>query len=331
MHRRTFLASAVAAAAQPARIRIGFLGSTHAHGSEKLRQMHESTEWELVGLAEKNPEAAAAARQRGVRVVSREELLGDRAIQAIAVEGDVGDHARDALDALNAGKHVHLEKSPAADMASFRRLVELAGQKGLLLQMGYMWRYNPGINAAVDAARRKQLGDVYLVRGTINTQLNAAGRVPPAQFRGGLMFELAGHLIDPMVRLLGRPAKVTPYLQSQGSFNDGMPDNTVAVFEWPRALGVISSAGLQPGAGPHRTFEILGTKGAAVVRPIEPPTLLLDLPGNRSTPPMPEYKRYVEDFRDLAAAIRERRKLRWTPAEDLLVQESLLRACGMER
>jgi hypothetical protein len=68
-----------------------------------------------------------------------------------------------------------------------------------------------------------------------------------------------------------------------------------------------------------------------VVRPIEPPALLLDLPGAKSTPPMPPYKRYVDDFRDLAAAIREGRKLRWTPAEDVAVQETLLLASGMAR
>jgi hypothetical protein len=46
---------------------------------------------------------------------------------------------------------------------------------------------------------------------------------------------------------------------------------------------------------------------------------------------MPPYKRYVDDFRDLAAAIREGRKLRWTPAEDVAVQETLLLASGMAR
>jgi len=321
----------MAAAAQPPRIRIGFLGSTHPHGPEKLRQMHESTEWELVGLAEKNPQAAEAARKRGVRVVPRQELLGDKSIQAIAVESDVGDHAADALDALTAGKHVHLEKAPATDLASFRKLTELAAGKGLLLQMGYMWRYNPAILGALEAALSGRLGEVHLVRGSINTLLTAAQRADPAKFSGGQMFELAGHLIDPMVRLLGRPAKVTPFLQRQGSFSDGMADNAVAVFEWPRALGVISTTALQPGAGPHRSFEIVGTKGAAVVRPIEPPALLLDAGGTKTTPTMPPYKRYVDDFKDLNAAIRSGRKLRWTAQEDLAAQEALLRASGMMR
>jgi hypothetical protein len=42
------------------------------------------------------------------------------------------------------------------------------------------------------------------------------------------------------------------------------------------------------------------------------------------------YTRYVDDFVELAAAVRGERKLPITPEEDLLVQETLLRASGME-
>jgi predicted dehydrogenase len=331
MHRRSFLlgASAAPLAAQPARIRIGFLGSTHPHGAEKLRLMQNSADFELAGLAEKDPQAADAAARRGVAVVPRAQLLGDATIRVIAVESDVADHAADALAALEAGKHVHLEKAPAADMPSLRRVLDLAARKGLLVQPGYMWRFNPAINAALDAARQGLLGDVYLVRGSINTLLEPDGRRPLAAFTGGEMFELAGHLIDPMVRLMGRPTGVTPFIRRQGSYPDPLNDNTLAVFEWPRALGIVQSAALQPGSGAHRTFEILGTKGTAVVRPIEPPALLLDLAGGRRTPPMPEYRRYLDDFRELATALREGRKMRVTAAEELAVQEALLRASGM--
>jgi predicted dehydrogenase len=159
--------------------------------------------------------------------------------------------------------------------------------------------------------------------------LNAEQRRPVAGFSGGQMFELAGHLIDPMVRLLGKPLRVTSFLQEQGSFRDGMKDNAVAVMEWPHALGVIVSTSLEAGASPRRSFEILGTKGTAVVRPVEPPTLYVESGAGKRTPPMPVYKRYVDDFRDFAAAIREGRGMQVTAAEELAVQETLLRASGM--
>jgi hypothetical protein len=48
------------------------------------------------------------------------------------------------------------------------------------------------------------------------------------------------------------------------------------------------------------------------------------------TIPMPAYARYAPELEDLADAIRTNRPLTVTPEEDLLVQETLMRACDME-
>jgi len=253
----------------------------------------------------------------------------------VAVESLVQDHAGHAKLALAAGKHVHLEKPPADTLDAFRELVTLAREKSVLLQMGYMWRYHPGINSALEAARQGWLGEVYLVRGTINTQLSAQQRAEVARFRGGTLFELGAHLIDVLARLLGRAANITSVLKTHGPFEDHLADNTLAIFEFPKALGVISSSTLQPHAGRYRSLEILGTQGTAVVNPIEPPGLLIDLAraagpyqAGLNTVQMPRYLRFVPEFADLAAKIREGTKLAVSPEEDLLVQETLMRACG---
>ena len=80
----------------------------------------------------------------------------------------------------------------------------------------------------------------------------------------------------------------------------------------------------------------MGTKGTAVVNPIEgPPRLRIDLNSaagsyKAGTQTLTfSYRRYVDDFVELAAAVRGEVKLRVTPEEDLIVQETLLRASGM--
>jgi predicted dehydrogenase len=93
---------------------------------------------------------------------------------------------------------------------------------------------------------------------------------------------------------------------------------------------------MQPRAYPHRTLEIVGTQGTAVVHPILPPALQIDL-SSAAGPyragvqkfEYPDFRQFVQDFSDLAAAVRGERKLPFTPEEDLLVQETLLRASGM--
>jgi predicted dehydrogenase len=268
----------------------------------------------------------------GIPLLSQEELLA-RA-QVVAVESAVQDHARHAKLALSAGKHVHLEKPPADTLEAFRELLGLAREKNVLLQMGYMWRYHPAINAAMEAARRGWLGEVYLVRGAINTQLSPQQRAEGARFPGGTLFELGSHLIDVLARLLGRATRITSVLKTHGPFEDHLSDNTLAIFEFPKALGIVSSSTLQPHAGKYRCLEILGTQGTAVVNPIEPPGLTIDLAkaagpyqAGPNTVPMPQYSRYVPEFADLAAKIREGKRLAVSPEEDLLVQETLMRAC----
>jgi predicted dehydrogenase len=101
-------------------------------------------------------------------------------------------------------------------------------------------------------------------------------------------------------------------------------------------MAILHGANMQPKSGKYRAFEIHGSNGAIIVNPIEPPAVTLDLDkpagpykaGSQQIP-MPPYKRYVDDFIELAAAIRGEAKLRVTYEENLLVQEILLRASGM--
>ncbi len=339
MQRRVFVTLAAGTAAgafQKAPLGIGFLGASHSHAEGKIEVVRSAPDWRLIGVTESDPILQAALRKRGVALLSRQELLAHPEIRVIAVESPVRDHAADGLAVLQAGKHLHLEKAPADNMAAFQRVVDLARKRGLLLQVGYMWRYNPGVAKALEAARQGWLGAVYMVRANIGNQLAAQRRPEWAEFAGGIMFELGGHVIDPVVRLMGRPRKITPFLHKDGAFEDALKDNTVAVFEWEKAIGTIQGATLQPGSSRYRALEIHGANGCAIVNPIEQPELTIDLdkaagPYARGVQkvPFPEYRRYVDDLVDLAAAVRGETKLPVTFEEDLLVEEALLRASGM--
>ena len=323
----------VSAAESLPRIKVGILGTGHSHFKDKHQLLRDSPEWELVGLCEES-EAVRVKGPAGARWLSAAELFAT--VDVVVVESAVQQHASDTKRALLAGKHVHVEKPPADTLGALRELLDIATEKKRILQIGYMWRYNPGINAALEAARQGWLGDVYLVRATMNTLGGAEQRWEWARFRGGAMFEQGCHLIDPLIRLLGKPLKVTPYLKHSAVTDDQLADNTVAVFEFARAMGIITSAPLQPNAGPQRFFEVLGANGTARVQPLEPPTLTIDL-GKAAGPyragkqevKLAEYRRYVDEFAALALAVRGNKLLPVAPAQELEIQEALLRACEM--
>jgi predicted dehydrogenase len=338
MTRRTAIATlgATSLAAQQEKIRVAIVGGGHSHAMGKARILKESSDWDLAGIAEDDPKILAPYTAMGLKTLSIQDILGDASVKVIAIESAVRDHQKHAKMALSARKHVHVEKPPADTMDGMRQLVKLAKEKQLLLQSGYMWRYHPGMNAALTAAREGWLGEVYLVRGQINTLIDPERRPEWAEFAGGHMFELCAHLIDVTTRLLGRPVKVTPFLRHDAPLGDRLKDNTVAVFEYPKAMAVIHGATMQPGSGGHRMFEIQGTNGTATIRPIEPPVVTIELANaagpykkGRQQLPMPEYKRYVDDLVELAAAVRGQKKLTASLDDELLVQETLLRASGM--
>lgn len=346
MNRREFLATTAAATAvlstsqsfraaeSRARIPLGFLGATYSHGPGKIELALKSPDWEFVGVCDPSPAGREICDKLGAKMITQDELFARARV--VAVESEIRDHAKHALLALRAGKHVHLEKPPAATLADARAVIALAREKKLLLQAGFMWRYHPGFRAIFEAVRQGWLGDVYLVRGFISNNLVAARRKEWAEFPGGSMFELGSHLIDAAVRLLGKPKSITPLLARHGKFDDTLRDNNVVVLEYERARAVLFNTALQAGAAPQRSFEVLGTKGSATLTPIEPGKLTIELTaaagpyqkGSQSVS-LPTYQRYADDFIELAAAVRGEKPLSLSLDEELLVAETLLRASGM--
>jgi len=314
--------------------RIAFLGASHPHASAKVAITAKSPDWELVGVWE--PDGAVMARyaKTGVKPLTKAQVLEDSSIPVIAVDSDIPEHAALGLEALAAGKHIHLEKQPATNLEDLRKVLDLAASKRLVVQIGYMWRHNPAVVAAMEAAKAGWLGQIFFVRGTMDTEIDEASRLLYKRFKGGQMFDLGGHMIDPMVRLMGRPERVTPFLRHDGPVDDGLQDNTLAVFEWQRAMGSYASASMHPRHSRYRALEFVGTLGAAVVRPLEPPSLLIDLSADNGPYKAGlqtlsyQYTRYVDDFIELAAVVRGERTLTITRETELTVQETLLRASG---
>lgn len=334
----TALAAGQLAAAEPdagsvRRLPLAFLGTGYSHFEGKYRVAMESPDFEVIGACS-DEDPVPGRIHPAPRRISFDELAARS--EVVVVESEVRRHAADARRALEAGKHVHLEKPPADTLSEFDALLELAARQRRQLQVGYMWRHNPGMIALLDAARAGALGEVFLVRASMNTLVGPEERKRWAHFPGGAMFEQGCHLVDVVVRLLGRPTRVTPFLQRLGQPADNLADNTVAILEFSRALAIITSAPRQPEAGPHRFVEIVGTRGSGRLQPIEPSRLTLDLsqsggdyPAGRHEVALPQYRRYEGDLAALASAIRGQKALPASQETERLVQETVLRACGM--
>ena len=135
--------------------------------------------------------------------------------------------------------------------------------------------------------------------------------------------------------MLGKPNRVR--LLSRQTMDDGLADNMLATFEYPKATATIRSSVVEPFGFRRRQFSVVGTEGVIDIRPLEPPKadLSLEKPhgsykrGSQTVEFEKPTGRYDGDLIDLAAVIRGEKELDWDAQHDLAVHETLLQASGM--
>ncbi len=120
------------------RIKVAQFGVQHAHAT-KLNVYRNSPDYEVVGVAEADPVAREKASQldafRGVTWSTEKELLERSDLEVVLVESHVRDSLRLARLAIDAGKHVHLDKPAGHDLPAYRALIDVAREKKLMVQM----------------------------------------------------------------------------------------------------------------------------------------------------------------------------------------------------
>ena len=92
-----------------------------------------------------------------------EELLADRELEAVVIATPVPTHYELAKLALEAGKHVFVEKPPAMRAQEMEELCELAEQSGLVLMPGHLLLYHPAVTTLKTLIGAGELGDVLCV------------------------------------------------------------------------------------------------------------------------------------------------------------------------
>ncbi len=326
----------------PAKIRIGQLGTSHAHASGKIDALHSLTDlYEVVGVAEPIAGRQAVAEKQksyaGMKWLTEEALLSDTSVKAVVVETTLGDSARAALACLRAGKHIHLDKPGAEAHTDFKAMRLEAERRQLTVQMGYMLRYNPAFELLFRAHREGWLGEITEIDASMGKLSDAQLHAQLASIPGHGMFELACHLVDAVVFLLGAPSAVHAFGKPTGLAPAGLPDNQLAVLEYPKATVTLRCNHGDPFGGPHRRIQIVGTKGALTIQPLEAGRVTLDLSeagggfkkGENTVALDVPKGRYSGEFRDLACVLRGERRLAWSAEHDIAVHATVLRCAGL--
>ncbi len=322
------------------RIKIGQIGTAHAHASGKMAALRKlRDDYEVVGIAEPDRDRQKrlqdSSAYRALEWLSEEQLLNTPGLRAVAVETTVSELVPTAMRCVAAGMHVHLDKPAGLSLRAFQRLLDEAARRKLTVQMGYMFRHNPAFRFCFRAVQEGWLGEVFEVHGVISKAIDAQQRKELALYPGS-MFELGCHLIDALVKVLGKPEKISSISQRTRPQQDDLADNQLAVFEYTKSIATIRSTLLEVEGQQRRQFVVCGDRGTAEIRPLEPPRLVLaldrPLQGYRkgyqdiALPPMPG--RYDDQLVELARIVRGERESEYSREHDLAVQEAVLEAGG---
>lgn len=323
-----------------AKIKYAQIGTEHGHAN-KISVYRDSPEYEVVGLAEPNAKLRDGLRTnpryRDVALFSVDELLAIPGLQIVGVETAVRDQLRFARQVIDAEKHLHLEKPGGSSLSEFTKLLDDAAKKHLIVQLGYMYRYNPAIVLLNELLAKGWLGDVFEVHAVMSKLSGQALRDEVGEFTGGTMFELGCHLIDLVHGILGGPDKVHAFPRHSAKNTDKLNDNMLAVFEYPKATATIRTSMIEVDGFARRHLAVVGTKGTLHIQPLDNPTAQLTLSQARGKYKaghqeikFPRYSRYVGDVAALAKWIRHEQDPVFSYAHDVAVLKSVLLASDMD-
>ena len=134
------------------RLKVGVLGAGHL-GRIHLQQWKEVPEAEIIGFFDPHPEKRAAIQQEfGIEpLASMEEVIA--AADAVDIVTPTTAHHVCALAALEAGRHVFIEKPLANTLDEGRSLAQMVEATGRVAQVGHVERFNPAFVAALPSLR----------------------------------------------------------------------------------------------------------------------------------------------------------------------------------
>ncbi len=247
--------------------------------------------------------ARQVAEQHGVGEVYADidEALSKTAANAVYVATPVFLHAPHAMKAMQAGKHVLVEKPLGLNSEDASQLVQAAKDSDLRAGCAYYRRCYPCYAHARQMLADGLFGKIVLVRMTYFSWANPpAGnwRIVKSKSGGGPLSDMGSHMFDVMIGLLGMPRKV--YAKSNTLVQPyDVEDSAAMVMEMADGAYVTASFNWNSKIWNHE-FEIVGTEAGVKWHPYDSGKVIQTVGRDRQELDMPNAENahapLIEDF-----------------------------------
>ncbi|MDP8222487.1 MAG: Gfo/Idh/MocA family oxidoreductase [Candidatus Lernaella stagnicola] len=247
-----------------AEIGMGWISHVHIQSLQMIPGVQVVCQWGLPG-----EDGKTFADKYGIPefMSDYDALLARQDIDALSIGLPNYKHFEYAKKALEAGKHIMLEKPLVLRLAQADELLEIAKKNGLIIGYAEELCYVPKFVHAKKIADAGGLGDVFLVR----QHEKHAGAYSPWFFKaetagGGILMDMGCHAIECCRWVLGKPAVKSVYCQADLFVHKQiteLDDHVIMIIEFETGqIAQVESSWTQKG-GMISWLEIQGTEGNA--------------------------------------------------------------------
>ncbi|WP_309683826.1 Gfo/Idh/MocA family oxidoreductase [Polaromonas sp.] len=249
---------------------LGRLGQRHAEALA-FRTRH----CQLVAACSPTAsERAFAGEQLGVERLYEDfdAFVADPALDAIVLATPTTLHASQAIAALQAGKHVFVEKPLALNVEDCERVLAVAQQHPAQVAMvGFVRRFDPSYVSAQSSIVAGEIGRPFLVRSQTCDQNDPEGffvRFAPTS--GGIFMDCSVHDIDLARWMLGKPRALRAFATGTIALHPALAefgdvDNGMAIVEFEGGARAVLYASRTMAHGHETSTEVIGTTGKLTV------------------------------------------------------------------
>jgi predicted dehydrogenase len=234
---------------------LGYWGPNLARNFARVGDLR----W-LCDLSDENRVRFGAQYPSARVTASLDEMLADPELEAVAIATSVPTHHALGLQAIEAGKHVFVEKPLATSADDARELVEAAERRGVRLMTGHLLLFHPGIRAVCELVRSGELGDLYYLYGNRQN----LGKVRADE---NALWSLGAHDVAVILEVVGeRP--VEAWARGECYVRPGVEDVVFGYLKFPS--GVVAHLHLS-WLDPHkmRKLTVVGSEKMAVFDDME--------------------------------------------------------------
>jgi predicted dehydrogenase len=286
---------------------------------------------QLAGIVERSGDLAAQ-RYPGVKIFRAfEEMLADDSIELLVIATPSGTHFEMARQAIEAGRHVVVDKPVATRSDEIAALIRNANDRGVKLIPFHNRRWDGDFLTLQKLVREDALGRLVHLESRMDRWSPGATRKPwknDASLGGGLLLDLGTHLADQALTLFGKPVAVCGDVLRERD-GEGAEDAFTVRLRYAGGLRVTLGANALS-SPPGARFHLRGTHGNYRKKGIDPQEVALskvtriedphwgeepredwgmlhvDVDGGKVTRPLEtlpgDYRRYYEGVRDALAS-----------------------------